>query len=114
MIQDVLILLSKGNKTVNDLARTLSITPEQLRGHLDMLVHLGYLDKIETCKINKNKNEDKSNGKDQIDETMESYECKFCLFSKTCEPSKAQKKTVFIGYSLTSKGKKFLEQVTKK
>lgn len=107
MLKEILYLLIEKNKSIKEISFELKIQPELLKERLDMLSHMGYLEKIEGCgDIKDNRREGDI---DNSDNNLNSYYCSNCLLSKSCKDSTKERKKYLSGYILTEKGKKFME-----
>jgi hypothetical protein len=114
MIKELLIKVAKGNNSITGLSMELNLDPVDVRDRLDMLAHLGYLKRIDTCPPNKNKkvkSNDNTNDKSNNHTPDDQFECKHCLLSNSCKETHNDRVTELIGYSLTKKGKKYLKQL---
>jgi predicted transcriptional regulator len=99
MLKELLIKIAQGNNSISGLSRALNLEPSNVKDKLDMLAHLGYLKKIETCT-------DKQAGLDNKGDDQ--FECKHCLLAKNCKETSGEMVHDLIGYSLTKKGERYL------
>jgi hypothetical protein len=109
MIQKILKLIGSGNKSLNEISNETKLSLESLKERLEMLAHLGYLKRIDSCFIDeitdKLEQSDVSDLKKKPDQSQ--YQCKHCLISKDCQtPGKITKGLT--GYVLTKKGSGYL------
>ncbi len=110
MLQKILEILSKDSRTLSEIAQELNMDTESLKDKLEILVHLGFLKRIENCSIiqkkGKNENTKKQTYKNHI---LDRQGCKFCLISEECKVISKSKTGSISGYILTTKGKKYLK-----
>jgi hypothetical protein len=101
MIKELLFKIAQGNSSITELSREFNLEPRNVKDKLEMLVHMGYLQRIETCAHDQDKSDDNAD---------ERFECKHCLLAKNCRETSEERIDELVGYSLTKKGEKYLEQ----
>jgi hypothetical protein len=102
--------------TVNEIANELGISHSNLLDRLEMLAHLGYLKKIESCcEADNNTVEHLSKDNNDLEKYVSQNDpipksCKYCILSKSCSEINrdAMDRDELVGFELTKKGRDLL------
>lgn len=88
MIRKVLSMLGEGSASLGEIATSLGLTESQLKGRLELMVRMGYLERLTV---------DGAPGDVQP-------ECPGCLLAGICRDETCSREGLVVGYRLSRKG----------